>query len=263
MILNETDYRSCLLHFWRLVLWMDVMTSAAWGGDQWSGSQGKELQGLPQSGRWEQTHLMDWSRLQCSTLALRPVYLEYVDCDSALRFCCARHSEVKDFQLMDGSIDREYQVLCHGFWSRVACVSSCSPMILPFLANVLPTTPKRVCHLTWPLVRPWTSNWIKNGKTQFKTTTFHSWLHLLFSREVDVNKQGSKRSLRSTLHVCSIVVSFAHTFSFLVYHTPSPFQRRIVKFESTWNLRKLHAKHPISRHNSNRVSSIGRNSSVR
>ncbi|CAL1126045.1 unnamed protein product, partial [Cladocopium goreaui] len=26
-----------------------------------------------------------------------------------------------DFQLMEGSIDREYQVLCHGFWSRVAC----------------------------------------------------------------------------------------------------------------------------------------------
>lgn len=139
--------------------------SADWGGDQWSGSEGKELQGLPQSGRWEQTHFD--VGLECSTLGLRRVYLEYVDYDSGLRFCCARPSELKDFQLMEGSIDREYQVLCHGFWSRVACcVSSCSPILERFsqrmhrwsywsylylFGKLLATTPVGV--VTW--LGPW------------------------------------------------------------------------------------------------------------
>ena len=188
---------------------------------------------------------------------------------SGLRFCCARPSELKDFQLMEGSIDREYQVLCHGFWSRVACcVSSCSPILERFsqrmhrwsylFGKLLATTPVGV--VTLALGQALNKQLDKQRQKQFQTKTFHISQHLLFSREVEVDNRGSKKLLRTTLHVCSILALYWSVLLTLSSswstHKPSPFQRRIVKFESIGIfLRKLRAKRAIWRQN--RVSSIG------
>lgn len=128
-------------------------------------------------------------------------------------------------------------------------------MILPFW-QTFGEDPCRGCHLTWPLVRPWTSNSINNDKNNLRQrlSTFHS--TFFFPEKLKWTTEEVRNCWELLCMYAlywSVLLTLSSSWS---THKPSPFQRRIVKIESIGIfLRKLRAKRTIWRQN--RVSSIG------